>query len=150
MAVDYSGQTISEGDQCLIAGSVRRIDGGTLVITTGKGELAIRVNAADVLRMARTAQYVLSAAGAFTTAAPTSSVAAAPGTNQLTRATEVDAAIDSLIGSVLFLLSLKADAGHAHVGEDVTLDSSSWTGALTSSRPSNVQELANAVDALHP
>ena len=43
-----------------------------------------------------------------------------------------------------------AEAAHVQDGTTVTLDSSGWTGALASARPTNVQELADFLDANWP
>lgn len=128
MATDYAGATVNEGDQCVLAGVVRAVEGGTLLITVD-GKFAMRVKASDTLRVAGIGggsgvtdhgaltgladddhpQYAKVTAGAFTTTAPTSAVGATPGSNGLTRAVEVDAAISSLTGTVAFLLGLKQD-----------------------------------------
>lgn len=50
MAVDRQGNTIATGQVYLLAGTVRRIDGDTVLIVLGeRGEMAVRVKASDVV-----------------------------------------------------------------------------------------------------
>lgn len=148
MAVDHNGTTVNEGDQCVLGGVVREIDGDHLLITTADGKHAMRVKSTDVLRVADIdtggggvtdhgaltglsdddhPQYAKVAAGAFTTVAPTSAVAAANGTNELVRAVEVD----SLSALVVYLLSLKLDASAVSAFMLTVLDDTTAASART-------------------
>jgi hypothetical protein len=51
VAVDYAGNTVSNGDQCVLAGVVRAIEGDLLLMTVGDGRHAMRVKSTDALRV---------------------------------------------------------------------------------------------------
>lgn len=79
--------------------------------------------------------------GAVNLAQSAAVTGALPIANGGTGATDANAALVAL-GA--------AEAAHVQDGTTVTLDSSSWTGALASARPANAQELADWVDANWP
>ncbi len=51
MAVDNIGETVSVGDLCLLAGTVRHVDGATLLVTSADGKHAFRVKSTDTRKV---------------------------------------------------------------------------------------------------
>lgn len=51
MAVDNIGATVSVGDLCLLAGTVRHVDGSTLLVTSADGKHAFRVKSTDTRKV---------------------------------------------------------------------------------------------------
>lgn len=84
------------------------------------------------------ARYPLITAGAFTTAAPTSDVAAST-SNGLVRKGEMDTA-----------LAGKSDVGHTHTAAEVAVDDSGFSGPLAGESIASVKTLADWLDANLP
>jgi hypothetical protein len=170
MAVDRNGLTIAANDPYVICGRVLRVDGDNVVVLTGlNNEHTLRVRAADVVRADGLGPIFGTPAGSLS--APTLPGHYVRGTELTASQSAQDALVLLLLSGYLPLSAVTvytltflaaanaaaarttlgaAAASHGHPAEQISVEKSDFSGALSSFTGGNLRELLIHIDATFP